>query len=92
MQRINAGKHRAKLDKRDLRDGEITPACAQTCPTQAIVFGDLNDEKSRVRQLQLHRRSYSLLEELNVKPRTRYLAKVRNATSTGLDHGPQEHH
>jgi molybdopterin-containing oxidoreductase family iron-sulfur binding subunit len=68
----------ARNDNRAVKDGEVVPACAQTCPTQAIVFGDLNDPASRVRVLHEHARSYAMLEELNVKPRTRYLAKLRN--------------
>jgi molybdopterin-containing oxidoreductase family iron-sulfur binding subunit len=84
LQRINAVKIRAKNERRPLRDGEITPACAQTCPTRAIVFGDLNDPKSRVSTLHASQRSYALLAELNVKPRTLYLAKLSNPLP-GLD-------
>ena len=79
VQRIEAVLIRAKNERRPVRDGEIVPACAQCCPTQAIVFGDLNDPTSRVRRQQEHARSYALLGELNVRPRTWHLAKIRNA-------------
>ncbi len=78
IQRIESVKITAKNDRRPITDGEIVPACAQTCPSQAIVFGDLNDKASRVAKLHEHHRSYSMLEELNVKPRTKYMAKLRN--------------
>jgi len=69
----------ARNENRPLRDGEIVPACAQTCPTETIVFGDLDDPNSKVRRLQESNRSYFILEELNVRPRLKYLARVRNA-------------
>jgi len=63
-------------------DGAITTACADACPTQAIVFGDLNDPTSKVAKLHKSGRSYGLLEELNTKPRLKYLAKVRNPSAS----------
>ena len=77
-QRIEAGRIEARNAGRPVADGDIVPACAQTCPTRAIVFGDLNDPESKVSRLQAQQRSYKLLEELNVKPRTAYLARIRN--------------
>jgi len=80
VQRISRVKIVAKNERRPIADGEIVPACAQTCPTQAIVFGDLNDPNSRVARLHAADRAYAMLEELNVRPRTVYLARLRNAT------------
>jgi Fe-S-cluster-containing dehydrogenase component len=98
VQRIQKAKIRAKNERRIIDDGEIVPACAQTCPTQAIVFGDLNDPESRVAGLQAEPRAYRILAELNVKPRTAYLARVRNpnpelAAAGGEDAGGlADHH
>jgi Fe-S-cluster-containing dehydrogenase component len=78
IQRIKAVTIPAKNDRRPLADGEIIPACAQTCPTRAIVFGDLADPDSRVRKLHEHNRAYAILGELNIKPRTKYLARLHN--------------
>ncbi|HEX5045122.1 MAG TPA: TAT-variant-translocated molybdopterin oxidoreductase [Candidatus Polarisedimenticolaceae bacterium] len=79
-QRIERVKIQAKNDRRPIRDGEIVPACAQACPAEAITFGDLNDESSAVRRQQTDgQRAYGMLEELNTRPRLRYLARVRNA-------------
>ena len=61
-----------------VKDGAIQTACSQACPTNAIVFGDTLDKNSRVYKLHRNPRIYAMLEELNVRPRTRYLARVRN--------------
>jgi Fe-S-cluster-containing dehydrogenase component len=78
IQRISVAKLDSEKQNRRINDGEITPACAQACPTQAIVFGDINDPKSRVAQMKAQARNYSLLEELNTRPRTTYLGRLRN--------------
>ena len=78
VQRIQKAKIQSQLEDRKVRDGEIVPACAQACPAEAIVFGDINDQASRVAQLKAEERNYSLLGELNTKPRTTYLGAVRN--------------
>jgi MoCo/4Fe-4S cofactor protein with predicted Tat translocation signal len=78
VQRINERKIDAEKQDRRVEDGEIKTACQQACPAEAIVFGDLNDPKSRVAQLQKEVRNYALLGELNTRPRTTYLAAVRN--------------
>lgn len=78
VQRIQTGKIIAKNEYRTVRDGEIQSACQQTCPTGAIVFGDLNDRESAVRRLVRTDRRYQLLAELGTQPRTSYLAKIRN--------------
>jgi molybdopterin-containing oxidoreductase family iron-sulfur binding subunit len=77
-QRINRVKIDAKLAGRELRDGDVKTACQQACPASAIEFGDLRDRSSRVVKAKTDPRNYALLDELNTKPRTTYLAKVRN--------------
>jgi molybdopterin-containing oxidoreductase family iron-sulfur binding subunit len=77
-QRINTAKSRAKREQRTLADGELQTACEQACPTGAIVFGNLGDPSSAVMRKKAQPRSYVLLEELNDRPRTSYLARLRN--------------
>ena len=76
VQRIRAAQHVARLEDRTVRDGEVVTACAQACPSNAIVFGNLKDPNSQVSQLQGHHRGYHILEDLNVRPAVTYLAKV----------------
>jgi molybdopterin-containing oxidoreductase family iron-sulfur binding subunit len=61
-----------------VRDGEIATACQAACPTQAIVFGNINDPGSRVAKLKANSLNYGILTELNTRPRTTYLAKLKN--------------
>jgi molybdopterin-containing oxidoreductase family iron-sulfur binding subunit len=77
-QRISKAKLDARLAGRELRDGDVRTACQQACPASAIEFGDLRDASSRVVQAKADPRNYALLDELNTKPRTTYLTKVRN--------------
>jgi len=78
VQRINEVRIRAEKDGREIMDGEIKTACQSACPAEAIVFGDINEKKSAVTKLKAEPRTYSLLGELNTKPRTTYLAKITN--------------
>jgi Fe-S-cluster-containing dehydrogenase component len=78
VQRINKARVDASNEGRPIRDGEIRTACQQACPAEAIVFGDINDPESRVSALKAEPRNYRLLAELNTRPRTSYLAVVKN--------------
>ena len=79
VQRINEAKIQAKLEDRRVQDGDIQTACQQTCPSQAIVFGDTNDPDSRVAKLKADQRNYGILTELKTVPRTTYLEKLKNS-------------
>jgi MoCo/4Fe-4S cofactor protein with predicted Tat translocation signal len=83
VQRINNVRIDAEKQNRPIRDGEIVTACESACPSEAIVFGNANDPNSRVARLKAQQRNYSILAELNARPRTTYLAAVRN-TNTDL--------
>ena len=76
VQRIRGAQHQARVEDRDVKDGDIVPACAQGCPSEAIVFGDLNDPHSRVHALSEDPRGYHVLDGLNTKPGITYLARV----------------
>jgi MoCo/4Fe-4S cofactor protein with predicted Tat translocation signal len=77
--KIHQAKTKAKLEDRKLKDGDIVTACQASCPTNAIVFGDLNDPESAVSKALKDTRHYSLLEELNTRPAIQYASKIRNA-------------
>ncbi len=78
IQRINRYKRVAKKEGRKVRDGEIQTACQQTCPTDAITFGNILDPESNVSNMKKLDRNYALLAELNVQPRNTFLARIRN--------------
>jgi Fe-S-cluster-containing dehydrogenase component len=79
-----------------VQDGEIQTACQTACPTEAIIFGDINDQNARVTKLKKEARNYEVLADLNTRPRTSYLAEVRNpnpelATASGHAGGEAKH-
>ncbi len=78
VQRIAVAKIEADKENRAIRDGEIVTACQQACPTDAIVFGNINDKNSRVSKIKAQQRNYSVLADLNTRPRTTYIAEVIN--------------
>ena len=98
VQRIQAGKLEAKKDRRKVKDGEILTACQQSCPTEAIVFGDVNNPESKIAKLRKEEndaRNFVLLEELNVQPVVSYLTKIRNKdiADAGINnHNKKEEH
>jgi molybdopterin-containing oxidoreductase family iron-sulfur binding subunit len=78
IQRVNAAKWQAEKEERDIADGDIQVACQQSCPTNAIVFGDINNPNSAVSKLKRGPLTYGLLTDLNTMPRTSYLARFKN--------------
>ena len=93
VQRIQEKKLEAKLENRELADGEIQPACVQSCPSGALVFGNLNDPGSKVSRMTKDQRNYHLLEQLHTLPSVGYLTKVRNTEEKlGSDEGDHSGH
>jgi MoCo/4Fe-4S cofactor protein with predicted Tat translocation signal len=78
VQRINHHRIDSEREDRKIQDGELQTACQQSCPADAIVFGNINDPNSRVSKLKAKDRNYGLLQDLNTRPRTTYLAEIRN--------------
>ena len=94
VQRINAARIEAKREDRTIRDGEVVTACQSACPAGAIVFGNLNDAASRVVKMKANPRNYGLLDDIGTRPRTTYLAKLRNPSPALVreqDHQATEH-
>src|SRR5207245_11096045 len=77
-QQINQHRIDAERAEQQIRDGELQTACQQSCPAEAIIFGNINDPNSRVAKQKSQALNYSLLDDLNTRPRTTYLAEVRN--------------
>jgi molybdopterin-containing oxidoreductase family iron-sulfur binding subunit len=99
IQRVQAGKLQAKVEGRNLKDGDVKTACQQSCPSNAIIFGDINDSNSEIAKLFKNERSYVLLEEYNVQPSVSYMTKIRNVDETiagthaghGAEHKEEKH-
>ncbi len=90
VQRLTQARIHAEEQDRLIRDNEIQTACQQACPADAIVFGNINDQKSRVFKLKENPRNYGLLADMNTRPRTTYLALVHNPNPEIPE--PEEHH
>jgi molybdopterin-containing oxidoreductase family iron-sulfur binding subunit len=91
IQRVQEAKYDSKDRGEKMRDGEILTACQQTCPTDAIIFGDINDPSSQVSKLRADQRAFRVLEVLNTKPSISYMTKVRNKAA-GAGHSADDHH
>ncbi|MGH9801720.1 MAG: 4Fe-4S dicluster domain-containing protein, partial [Blastocatellia bacterium] len=90
VQRIMTGKIEAEKQNRKVADGEIQTACQTVCPTEAIIFGDINDKESRVAKLKTEARNYEVLADLNTRPRASYLAPIKNPNAS-LGGGASSH-
>jgi molybdopterin-containing oxidoreductase family iron-sulfur binding subunit len=90
VHRIRAKTMELKVKGEAYKDGDVKTACQQTCPTDAIIFGDLNDASSAVAKLFQDQRTYALLEDINTQPRVRYMSHVRNAEREVAAHGGHE--
>jgi molybdopterin-containing oxidoreductase family iron-sulfur binding subunit len=77
VQRIRGAQHQARLEDRPLAEGDVQTACQQACPSEAIVFGNVNDPESRISRVKQDHRGYHVLEDLNTRSSITYLAKVR---------------
>lgn len=92
VQRISSARIQAKMENRDIRDGEITTACQSVCAANAITFGNVADESSAVHKMKTHPLNYGILTDLNTRPRTSYLAAVRNPNPTLVTVETEAHH
>jgi molybdopterin-containing oxidoreductase family iron-sulfur binding subunit len=92
VQRIREAKDKAKDAQDRVKDGDFQVACQQTCPTDAIIFGDMNDPNSRVSKLKGSPHTFRVLEVLNTKPAISYTSKVRNKAGAAHSHGGGGHH
>ena len=90
MQRISAARQTAEIENRRIRDGEVVTACQAVCPVEAIVFGDLNTADSAINARRADPRDYTLLAELNTRPRTTYLAKIINRDPEATRRNPMD--
>jgi molybdopterin-containing oxidoreductase family iron-sulfur binding subunit len=90
LQRITRARLEAEKQNRELRDGEVVTACQGACPTRAITFGDTSDTASAVSREKKSSRHYTLLEELNTRPRTTYLARIINRTADANSTSPDQ--
>jgi molybdopterin-containing oxidoreductase family iron-sulfur binding subunit len=90
VQRITVARIEADKENRGIRDGEIVTACQQACPAEAILFGNINDQGSRVAKRRSDERTYQVLADLNTRPRTTYVAAVLNPNGE-LEEKPVEH-
>ena len=87
IHRIRHANIESNLEDRPIQEGEVQTACQQACPAQAITFGDINNPDSEVSRIRESNRRYEMLAQLNVKPRTSYLARINNPDPALSDAG-----